>query len=130
MPSDKVHILPQSLINKIAAGEVIVRPASVVKELVENSVDAAPRRIMVDVTNACRNIKVTDDGCGIPDADLERIFEPFFSTKKETGGTGLGLSITYGIAQEIGGKIDVESELGKGTCFTVVLPLRRTKKGT
>ena len=66
---------------------------------------------------------IKDDGCGIPEGDIERIFEPFFSTKKEKGGTGLGLSITYGLIQEIGGTINVESELGRGTTFTITLPL-------
>ncbi|MDP2105369.1 MAG: ATP-binding protein, partial [Desulfobulbaceae bacterium] len=56
--------------------------------------------------------------------DLKRIFEPFFSTKTKTGGTGLGLSITYGLVQELGGKIQVESELGKGTKFIISLPLK------
>lgn len=71
------------------------------------------------------SIAFIDDGCGIAAADLERIFEPFFSTKKEMGGTGLGLSITYGIVQELGGSIDVKSEPGKGASFTVTLPSNR-----
>jgi two-component system NtrC family sensor kinase len=70
-------------------------------------------------------IDFIDDGTGISAADHERIFEPFFTTKKEMGGTGLGLSITYGIVQELGGGIDVKSELGKGTRFTVTLPITR-----
>ncbi len=74
------------------------------------------------------SVTITDDGSGIPEADLKRIFEPFFSTKKERGGTGLGLSITYGLVQEIGGDISVESEVGKGTSFTITLPLHIDKK--
>jgi two-component system NtrC family sensor kinase len=70
-------------------------------------------------------LKVIDDGCGIPQSDLDRVFEPFFSTKTKQGGTGLGLSITYGLAQELGGTIRVKSELGKGTTFTVVLPIKK-----
>lgn len=70
---------------------------------------------------------VEDDGCGIPEQDIKRIFDPFFSTKKKTGGTGLGLSITYGLVQELGGSMAVESEVGKGTTFTVVMPLKYTK---
>lgn len=66
---------------------------------------------------------VRDDGCGIPEADIKRIFDPFFSTKKKTGGTGLGLSITYGLVQELGGTMSVESEVGKGTIFTITMPL-------
>jgi signal transduction histidine kinase len=67
-------------------------------------------------------IRFCDDGCGIEKEDLNRIFEPFFSTKTSQGGTGLGLSITYNLVHEIGGKITVSSEPGEGTCFTITLP--------
>jgi signal transduction histidine kinase len=72
---------------------------------------------------------VTDNGCGIPERDIERVFEPFFSTKGRKGGTGLGLSITYGLVQEIGGSISVESEEGKGTSFSIRLPIKMERKG-
>ncbi|MFH7321046.1 ATP-binding protein [Desulfurivibrio sp. D14AmB] len=68
-------------------------------------------------------VTVTDDGRGIPEADLKRIFEPFFSTRIQHGGTGLGLSITYGLVRELGGDIQVESVVGAGTRFFVTLPL-------
>jgi two-component system NtrC family sensor kinase len=68
-------------------------------------------------------VRISDDGCGIPADDLHHIFEPFFSTKTSKGGTGLGLSITYNLAREIGGDIQVTSEVDRGTCFTVLLPL-------
>ena len=71
------------------------------------------------------SIGVADTGCGIHEADLKRIFEPFFSTKTGKGGTGLGLSITYGLIQELGGCISVRSEVGKGTEFTVRLPVEK-----
>lgn len=74
-------------------------------------------------------VSVADDGCGIPAADVKRIFEPFFSTKKKKGGTGLGLSITYGLVQELGGQLGVVSELGKGTTFTVTFPLKKGDAG-
>jgi signal transduction histidine kinase len=67
-------------------------------------------------------VSVIDNGVGIPEAHLERIFDPFFTTKKG-GGTGLGLSITYGIVQKLGGRIDVQSTVGRGTRFTVTLPV-------
>ena len=71
---------------------------------------------------------ISDDGCGIPKADLERVFEPFFSTRTGKGGTGLGLSITSGLVQELGGRIQVDSEVGKGTSFTILLPIRTEGK--
>ena len=71
---------------------------------------------------------ITDDGCGIPESDLKRVFEPFFSTKALKVGTGLGLSITSGLVQEIGGKISVRSQVTKGTSFTIRLPLHMEKK--
>jgi two-component system NtrC family sensor kinase len=69
---------------------------------------------------------IKDNGHGISREDLPRIFEPFFTTKKE-GGVGLGLSITYGIVEKLGGRIGVESAVGQGTEFTVVLPAKKTR---
>jgi signal transduction histidine kinase len=66
----------------------------------------------------------TDDGPGIPEADLGHLFDPFFTTKEVGKGTGLGLSICHGIITEHGGKIYARSELGKGTTFTVELPIQ------
>ncbi|MBW1722442.1 MAG: two-component sensor histidine kinase [Deltaproteobacteria bacterium] len=74
------------------------------------------------------SVTITDDGCGIPESDLKRVFEPFFSTKTNRGGTGLGLSITSGLVQEIGGSIGVKSKPGEGTSFTIRLPLQMKKR--
>jgi len=71
------------------------------------------------------SIVCNDNGIGISQANLKRIFDPFFSTKTSSGGTGLGLSITYNLVQEIGGAIEVQSEEGKGTEFTIILPLNK-----
>ena len=67
-------------------------------------------------------VKISDTGCGIPSGLINRIFDPFFTTKSKKGGTGLGLSIGYSIVKENNGKIDVTSEEGKGTVFTITLP--------
>jgi len=67
-------------------------------------------------------IAVSDTGGGIDPDNLPRIFDPFFTTKEVGKGTGLGLSVTYGILQKHGGSIEVHSEKGVGTTFTVVLP--------
>lgn len=68
-------------------------------------------------------ISIADTGSGIPADHLQRIFEPFFTTKEVGKGTGLGLSITYDIVKRHGGDISAESELGKGTKFTIKLPI-------
>jgi PAS domain S-box-containing protein len=70
-------------------------------------------------------IDVTDNGAGIPQENLSRIFDPFFTTKPIGKGTGLGLSLSYGIMQKHHGKIEVRSEVGKGTCFKLTLPIRQ-----
>ena len=67
---------------------------------------------------------VSDTGEGIPEANLDRIFDPFFTTKPVGKGTGLGLSICYGIIDKMGGKLEVESTLGKGTTFLISIPLQ------
>ncbi len=67
-------------------------------------------------------ISISDTGIGIPGDTLDKIFDPFFTTKVVGEGTGLGLSICHKIAEEHGGTIDVESEIGKGTRFIIKLP--------
>jgi signal transduction histidine kinase len=73
---------------------------------------------------------ITDNGCGISEGDMGKIFEPFFSTKTRQGGTGLGLSITYGLAMELGGKVNVTSKLGEGTSFFITLPINPPQQKT
>lgn len=73
-------------------------------------------------------IEFADTGVGISPENLQKIFEPFFSTKEDRDGTGLGLSISYRIVQHHGGRIDVESEPGKGTIFRIILPLYQKKR--
>jgi len=67
-----------------------------------------------------------DSGVGIPPENLSRIFDPFFTTKPEGQGTGLGLSVSYGIISNHNGHIQVESNVGKGSTFTVILPIDLT----
>ena len=71
-------------------------------------------------------VRVSDNGPGIPAADLQHIFDPFFTTRGPDEGTGLGLSIAFDIVREHGGLLEVESEVGTGTCFTLRLPLAGT----
>jgi signal transduction histidine kinase len=69
-------------------------------------------------------VEVVDNGKGIPPDILPKIFDPFFTTKEVGKGTGLGLSIVYKIVEQHGGRISVDSTVGVGTRFTVVLPLQ------
>lgn len=69
-------------------------------------------------------ISISDNGCGISEEDRQKIFEPFFTTRGMRGGTGLGLSITYGLVRKLKGEISVQSTIGKGTTFTVTLPIK------
>ena len=67
-------------------------------------------------------IKIADTGVGIPPESRDRIFDAFFTTKSDVKGVGLGLSVCFGIIRDHEGKIEVESEPGVGTTFTVILP--------
>jgi signal transduction histidine kinase/ActR/RegA family two-component response regulator len=84
-----------------------------------------PRRLAVRTAHREGRIavEVADNGSGIPQEHLSRIFDPFFTTKEVGRGTGLGLSICYGIIQEHGGDIRVDSHPGSGTTFTIELPV-------
>ena len=95
--------------------------------LVINAVQAMPEEGELSVwavkdENKRIIVTIRDTGIGIPEADLPHIFDPFFTTKEVGHGTGLGLSVSYGIIKKHGGRIAVESEPGKGTTFTVILP--------
>jgi two-component system NtrC family sensor kinase len=83
----------------------------------------------MNATDHCIEVDVQDTGPGIIPQHLEKIFDPFFTTKETGHGVGLGLAISYGIVQEHNGKLTVESKLGKGTTFTVSLPLMDEKVG-
>lgn len=96
--------------------------------IINNALQAMPRggdlRIRVHPVGGHEaTIEFADTGVGISPENLQKIFEPFFSTKEDRDGTGLGLPISYRIVQHHGGRIDVESEPGKGTVFRIVLPL-------
>jgi two-component system, OmpR family, phosphate regulon sensor histidine kinase PhoR len=99
--------------------------------LLENAVRHTPKggrvRVTVGAQHGAALITVSDTGIGIPTRDLPRVFERFYRVdrgrSRATGGTGLGLSIARHVAQQHGGRIDAESELGRGSTFRVVVPL-------
>jgi two-component system NtrC family sensor kinase len=96
--------------------------------LVMNSLHSMERGGTITITSALSQdrgceIKVSDTGHGIPEADIEHIFEPFYTTKKAGEGTGLGLFVTREIINAMGGTVKVVSSMGIGTSFTLILPL-------
>jgi two-component system NtrC family sensor kinase len=98
-----------------------------------NGIDAAPGgNIAITVTpeNDYLKIGFRDTGCGIPPEHLDRIFDPFFTTKEVGQGTGLGLSVSYGMLLGMGGRIEVASQPGSGTTFTVILPVIKDREAT
>ena len=99
------------------SGQIVVRTTRVTVPAVLGAYELIPAGEYATVT-------VTDSGSGIAPIDLTRIFEPFFSRKRlvDSSGSGLGLAIVHGVVKEHGGYIDVESELGRGTTFTLYFP--------
>jgi PAS domain S-box-containing protein len=108
------------------------RVNQVVMNLLSNAIDACPPGGTVTVRTGLEDhharIDVIDDGHGISPAIRDRIFDPFFTTKPIGKGTGLGLSISYGIVQDHGGTIEVDSTPGHGSRFTVRLPFQQAGK--
>lgn len=106
----------------------------VILNLILNACEAMPDGGMLSIETSASEgqvvVKVTDTGCGIDAEHLDEIFEPFFTTKPVGQGTGLGLSVSYGIVQQNGGNIDIESEVGKGTTFTMTFPSLRHDAAT
>lgn len=99
----------------------------VLLNLVHNAFDAMPGGGMVSLSASSREdralLVVADTGQGMPDELQRHCFEPYFTTKPDGRGTGLGLSISHGIVQQHGGELEVSSEPGRGTTFTISLPL-------
>jgi two-component system NtrC family sensor kinase len=95
--------------------------------LISNSIDAIGKDGLIKVKSR-RNegnitVSITDDGPGIPPDQLKKVFDPFFTTKHKRKGTGLGLWICYSIIEKLGGNISLESEVGKGSTFSISIPI-------
>ena len=82
-------------------------------------------RIRTEAVDSKIEITVQDTGAGISRENIKKIYDPFFTTKAIGKGTGLGLSVSYGIVQEHGGNISVESKIGQGSAFKLELPMLR-----
>lgn len=111
-------------VNRLEIGQVL-------SNLILNAVQAMPNggRAIVELRVERERggdvavLTVSDEGTGIRPEDVPRVFDPFFTTKDVGEGTGLGLAVTYGIVSDHGGRVNVETEWGHGSSFTVVLPL-------
>jgi signal transduction histidine kinase len=94
-----------------------------------NSIQAMPKggdlKVLTRLSDSLKEVRidVEDTGEGIPSDQLNNIFDPFYTTKREGEGTGLGLSVSYSIIKKHGGSIQVKSVLGQGTCFSIYLPI-------
>jgi signal transduction histidine kinase len=114
--------LPTMMIDKDQIKQMLVN-------LVGNGIDAIPKggavtaRAYLKLGDATVAIEVADNGVGIPEENVSKLFTPFFTTKEMGKGTGLGLAIAYGIVKMHSGDISAQSEEGKGTTFTVCLPV-------
>jgi len=131
----KVSLAPWPIPVKVDTGKI----EQVVMNLTVNAYDAMPEGGMLTIRTSRTTgtktadthapfqtyalIEIIDTGHGMDSETRSHIFEPFFTTKEPGKGTGLGLSTVYGIIKQSGGSIDVESELGQGSTFTVYLPL-------
>jgi two-component system, NtrC family, sensor kinase len=106
----------------------VSRIKQVFLNIINNAVYVMPEGGSLTISTAAVNggvrVSFQDTGPGIAPEHRDRIFDPFFTTKPEVSGTGLGLSVSLGIVQSHGGTIEVETEIGRGSTFTVALPFR------
>jgi signal transduction histidine kinase len=107
----------------------------VILNILQNADEAIPEgggriTISTSATNGEVQIQIQDTGVGIPTRIMKNIFDPFFTTKPSVKGTGLGLSVTYGIIKKHGGEVLVDSQPGRGTTFTILLPVKQGNTAT
>jgi signal transduction histidine kinase len=130
----EIRLEPTSLVSAVVDRDSLQQ---ILTNLLTNAIQAMPRgglvrmRVSSEVTSPTGSagppkdyvrLDISDHGNGIAPEVLPHIFEPFFSTKDPGDGTGLGLSVVFGIVHDHGGFISVDSQLGKGTTFSVFLP--------
>jgi two-component system NtrC family sensor kinase len=119
--------LPKTMIDEGQMSQIFIN-------IILNALDAMPdggtlsvatRRGSDDQGRDAILMEFADTGVGIPAGDIEKIFDPFYTTKEAGKGTGLGLAVSYSIIKRHKGDIKVESQPGKGTTFTLILPVEK-----
>ncbi|MBU1320384.1 MAG: ATP-binding protein [candidate division Zixibacteria bacterium] len=118
--------IPRVLADPIELEQVLIN-------LINNAIDAMPAGGKITISAHRQDeyvqLDVSDNGVGIASQDLDRVFEPFYTTKPPGKGTGLGLSVCYGIVQSWGGRIRADSRVGEGTTIHILLPFHSSKNG-
>ena len=127
----EIRISPTQLHQVIV--NLCINASHAVQEAEKKSINVSMRKVQVDEELMAMGaiipvgiyslLEVSDTGCGIETSDLERIFEPFYTTKSVDQGTGMGLSVVYGIVNKAQGAIIVDSTPGKGTTFSLYFPV-------
>ena len=116
----KIVQLSSHVADLIAAGEVVERPASVVKELVENAIDAGATRVTIEIQNGGMTfIRISDNGCGMDEEQLQNVCDPFFTTRT-TRKVGMGIPLFRLAAEQTGGSFEITSKKGVGTSTKAV----------
>ncbi|MCG6911193.1 MAG: PAS domain-containing protein [Deltaproteobacteria bacterium] len=137
----KMELQNIELITQLQPGVIAIhgdanRLQQVLLNLIFNAIEAMPDGGQLKIVSEMApsenqvEIKIADNGTGIPEKQVSHIFDPFFTTKKEGEGTGLGLSIVYGVVRNHGGKVSVQSKEGEGTVFTLVFPVIEQEGGS
>ena len=124
---DPVIIGQPSQLNQVFLN-MLMNASQSIAEKMDNHADFKEGRILVQtyLHEGYLAVEFVDNGLGISEANRKKIFDPFFTTKEVGEGMGLGLSLSFGIIAEHGGRIEVDSEVGEGACFTILLPLKST----
>lgn len=130
-----IQALPLVEANPIQFEQVLINMISNARDAIEQAFESTgTKRGKIEIIAARKaeliEIKVRDNGCGMDETTKQKIFDPFFTTKEVGKGTGLGMSISYGILKKMHAEISIQSEVGKGTEFTIIIPvLKNEPKG-
>jgi signal transduction histidine kinase len=119
-PSQLRQVFLNLIIN--AADAISSKGPGAVGDLIIATDDSTDAGAAAGSNGSWLRVRFSDNGSGIPEENLSNIFDPFFTTKEPGKGTGLGLSVSFMIIESFGGRLQVESVAGQGTCMTVSLP--------